>query len=59
MGARRLYLLMELARNRDDLTAQTAYVDLLRTSFPHSQWLARRFSPAATCICCARIIRAR
>ena len=39
-GARRLYLLMELARNRDDLTGQTAYVDLLRTSFPHSQWLA-------------------
>ena len=39
-GARRLYLLMELARNRDDLTAQSSYVDLLRTSFPHSQWLA-------------------
>ena len=39
-GARRLYLLMELARNRDDLTAQAAYVDLLRTSFPHSQWFA-------------------
>jgi len=39
-GARRLYLLMELARNRDDLTAQTTYVDLLGTSFPHSQWLA-------------------
>jgi len=39
-GARRLYLLMELARNRDDLTGQAAYVDLLRTSFPHSQWLA-------------------
>jgi len=39
-GARRLYLLMELARNRDDLSAQSAYVDLLRTSFPHSQWLA-------------------
>jgi soluble lytic murein transglycosylase len=39
-GARRLYLLMELARNRDDLTGQTTYVDLLRSSFPHSQWLA-------------------
>jgi soluble lytic murein transglycosylase len=37
-GARRLYLLMELARNRDDLTAQTAYVDMLRVSFPHSSW---------------------
>ncbi len=39
-GARRLYLLMELARNRDDVTAQATYVDLLRTSFAHSQWLA-------------------
>jgi soluble lytic murein transglycosylase len=39
-GARRLYLLMELARNRDDVTGQTAYVDLLRSSFPRSQWLA-------------------
>ena len=39
-GARRLYLLMELARNRDDLTAQAAYVDQLRAGFSHSQWLA-------------------
>jgi soluble lytic murein transglycosylase len=39
-GARRLYLLMELARDRGDLTAQSAYVDTLRASFPHSQWLA-------------------
>ena len=39
-GARRLYLLVELARSRDDLTAQSSYVDLLRTSFPHSQWYA-------------------
>jgi soluble lytic murein transglycosylase len=39
-GARRLYLLMELARNRDDLTAQANYVGLLRTSFPNSQWFA-------------------
>ena len=39
-GARRLYLLMELARSRDDLTAQQTYVDMLRTSFPHSNWLA-------------------
>jgi soluble lytic murein transglycosylase len=39
-GARRLYLLMELARDRDDLTGQAAYVDLLRTTFPHSQWLS-------------------
>lgn len=39
-GARRLYLLMELARNQDDGTAQQSYVDQLHTSFPHSQWLA-------------------
>ena len=39
-GARRLYLLMELSRNRDDLAAQEAYLDLLRDSFPHSPWLA-------------------
>jgi len=39
-GARRVYLLMELARDRDDLTAQASYLDLLRTSFPHSPWLA-------------------
>jgi len=31
---------MELARNRDDLTGQAAYVDVLKTSFPRSQWLA-------------------
>jgi soluble lytic murein transglycosylase len=39
-GARRLYLLMELARDRDDVTAQETYVDLLRSGFPKSQWLA-------------------
>ncbi len=39
-GARRLYLLMELARNRDDQTAQGAYVDMLRASFPRSPWFA-------------------
>jgi soluble lytic murein transglycosylase len=39
-GARRLYLLMELARNRDDLAAQSAYVDRLRANFPQSPWLA-------------------
>jgi soluble lytic murein transglycosylase len=39
-GARRLYLLMELARNRDDVTAQTTYTDLLRTSFPRSEFFA-------------------
>jgi soluble lytic murein transglycosylase len=39
-GARRLYLLMELARNRDDVAMQASYVDQLRTGFPHSPWLA-------------------
>ncbi len=39
-GARRLYILMELARSRDDQTAQTTYVDLLRSSFPKSTWFA-------------------
>ena len=39
-GARRLYLMMELARDRDDLTAQTTYVETMRANFPHSPWLA-------------------
>ena len=39
-GARRLYLLMELARDRDDATDQQRIVDLLETRFPRSQWLA-------------------
>jgi soluble lytic murein transglycosylase len=39
-GARRLYLLMELARDRDDATDQQRIVDLMETRFPHSQWLA-------------------
>jgi len=39
-GARRLYLLMELARNRDDAEDQQRIVTLLETNFPHSPWLA-------------------
>jgi len=39
-GARRLYLLMELARDRDDATDQQRIVDLMETRFPRSQWLA-------------------
>lgn len=39
-GAHRLYLLMELARNRDDLDAQRKAVAELKEKFPHSQWLA-------------------
>ncbi len=39
-GARRLYLLMELARNRNDLDTQTSIVARMETDFPKSQWLA-------------------
>src|SRR6185503_12935737 len=39
-GARRAYLLMELARNRNDLDAQTQIVMRMETDFPQSQWLA-------------------
>jgi peptidoglycan lytic transglycosylase len=39
-GARRLYLLMELARNRNDLDEQTRIVTRIETDFPQSQWLA-------------------
>ena len=39
-GARRLYLLMELARNRSDLDEQKRIVAELESRFPKSQWLA-------------------
>ncbi len=39
-GARRLYLLMELARNSNDLDGQTQIVTRMETDFPSSQWLA-------------------
>ena len=39
-GARRSYLLMELARNRNDLENQRKIVDEMEANFPHSQWLA-------------------
>jgi soluble lytic murein transglycosylase len=39
-GARRSYLLMELARNRNDLDSQTSIVAGMQTDFPQSQWLA-------------------
>ncbi len=38
-GARRLYLLMELARDRDDQTSQQSIVSEMKTRFPHSPWL--------------------
>jgi soluble lytic murein transglycosylase len=39
-GARRLYLLMELARNRNDLDGQKRIVAEMESRFPQSQWLA-------------------
>ena len=39
-GARREYLLMELARNRNDLDTQTSIVTRMETDYPQSQWLA-------------------
>jgi soluble lytic murein transglycosylase len=39
-GARRLYLLMELARNRNDEAGQQQIVSQMQTRFPQSQWLA-------------------
>ena len=39
-GARRLYLLMELARNRDDLDEQKRIVAEMESRFPQSPWLA-------------------
>ncbi|HUX27260.1 MAG TPA: transglycosylase SLT domain-containing protein [Terracidiphilus sp.] len=39
-GARRLYLLMELARDRGDLDAQQTIVTTMEQRFPRSPWLA-------------------
>ena len=39
-GARRLYLLMQLARNRDDLDEIKRIVAEMESSFPQSPWLA-------------------
>lgn len=39
-GARRLYLLMELARERDDEPTQQRIVSEMETRFPGSEWLA-------------------
>ena len=39
-GARRAYLLMELARSRNDLAGQQSLVTQMETRFPQSQWLA-------------------
>lgn len=39
-GARRLYLMMELARAKDDADQQRQIVEQMKTRFPQSQWLA-------------------
>lgn len=39
-GARRMYLLMELARDRNDLDQQQSIVTTMETRFPQSDWLA-------------------
>ena len=39
-GAERAYLLMELARDHNDLDGQQAIVASMETRFPHSEWLA-------------------
>jgi soluble lytic murein transglycosylase len=39
-GARRMYLLMELARDRGDQTTQQSIVSEMETRFPSSPWLA-------------------
>jgi len=39
-GARRQYLLMELARNKDDGNTQSSIVTAMETGFPASPWLA-------------------
>jgi soluble lytic murein transglycosylase len=39
-GARRLYLLMELARNGNDLDEQKRLVEEMESNFPRSPWLA-------------------
>jgi soluble lytic murein transglycosylase len=39
-GARRAYLLMELARSRGDESAQQSIVADMEQRFPHSEWLA-------------------
>ena len=46
-GARRLYLLMELARNRNDLEHQKQIVEQMESSFSRSPWLAEALFSSA------------
>lgn len=39
IGARRMYLEMELARSKDDTESQKQIVEQMETRFPQSQWL--------------------
>ena len=59
-GARRLYLLMELARDRDDLDEQQRIVAEMESQVSRRvRGWPRRFTPAATCTCCGAIMRRR
>jgi soluble lytic murein transglycosylase len=59
-GARRLYLLMEMARNRDDLDEQRRIVAEMESRFPAEfpGW-PRRSTTAAIRTCCGASIRRR
>ncbi len=46
-GARRLYLLNELARNRNDLGEQQRIVSRMESDFPRSPWLAEALYSSA------------
>jgi soluble lytic murein transglycosylase len=46
-GARRMYLLMELARNRNDDLDQKKLVEQMEARFPRSQWLAEALFSSA------------
>ena len=39
-GARRMYLAVELARNKDDAATQQSLITQMEQRFPHSPWLA-------------------
>ena len=55
-GARRLYLLMELARDRNELAEQQRIVAGWSPVSRRARGWPRRFTPAATCICCDAIM---
>jgi soluble lytic murein transglycosylase len=58
-GARRLYLLMELARDRDDGRSASKIVTRWSRGFRTARGWPRRSSPAATCTCSSATIPRR